>query len=137
MNLRDATEAFAVPGEDSLIDLRHPETGLSSVYGETLEQIRARYPHAVVVNIDAFLAAKAERQHTPVVWTPCTEEVVPPAWMERGGFLVGEPWDHDAGNGQPRYAAFRQVGQTYYESDRPMTKAEFLASLSAAKDAQP
>src|SRR3990167_3936197 len=134
MNFRDAIEAFAVPGEDSLIDLISPETGRSEVYGETLDQIRARYPGAEVVNVTAWLAAKAERQHTPVQWRPCSEaryhdmlNVLPPAWHERGGFLVGEPWDHDAGNGQPRFAAFRRRGGSFYESDRPMTRAEFCA----------
>lgn len=141
MNIRDCTEAFAVPGEDSLIDLCWPETGLSTVYGETLDQIRQRYPGAEVVNVGAFLAAKAERQHTPVVWTPCTEaryddmlNVLPPAAHERGGFLVGEPWDHDAGNGQPRYAAFRQRGGTFYESSRPMTRAEFSDAMNAPRE---
>ena len=143
MNYRDATEAFAIPGKESVIDMRSPVTGLSEVYGETLEQIRVRYPGAEVVNFAAWMAAKAERQHTPVAWQPCTEaryhemlNVLPPAWHERDGFLVGEPWDHDAGNGQPRFAAFRQCGGACYESDRPMTRAAFraaLAGLSAAK----
>ena len=141
MNFRDATEAFAVPGDDSLIDLCSPETGRSEVYGETLEQIRARYPGAVVVNIAEFLAAKAERQHATVVWRPCSEQryddmlnVLPPVeWFHgpRGGFLVGEPWDHDAGNGQPRFAAFRKRGGGFEESDRPMTRAEFRALAGA------
>jgi len=137
MNYRDATEGFAVPGEDSIIDMRDPVTGLSGVYGETLEQIRARYPGAEVVNVTAWLAAKAERQHAPVVWRPCSKKryhdmlnVLPPAFWEGGGFLVGEPWDHDAGNGQPRFAAFRKRGGGFEESDRPMTRAEFHAVLT-------
>lgn len=144
INLSDYVEAFAVPGEESVIDMRHPETGRSMVYGHTLEEIQARYPGAEVVDFAVWIAAKAERQHTPVVWRPCSAEryedmlnVLPPAAHERGGFLVGEPWDHDAGNWQPRYAAFRRQGAAFYESDRPVTRAEFRACLSAAKEPTP
>lgn len=143
MNLRDYTEGFAVSGEDSIIDLRHPATGLSSVYGETLEQIQARYPGAVVVNVDAWMAAKAERQHTPVEWRPCSEDryhemlnVLPPAFWQGGLFLVGEPMDHDAGNGQPRFTAFWKRGGKFYEADRPMTRREADASLSPLSEAK-
>lgn len=144
INLRDYTEAFAVPDRhDSVIDMVHPDTGRSIVYGETLEQIRARYPGAVVVNFDAWMAAKAERQHTPVEWRECSEaryhemlNVLPPAFWQGGLFLVGEPSDHDAGTGQPRYAAFWKRGGAYLGADRPMTCREAsaaLAPLSAAK----
>jgi hypothetical protein len=100
----NATHAFAVPGADSMIDLVVPETGLSEVYGHTLEQIRERYPGADVVPIGPWLAAKAARQHSPITWAECTKarywemlEVLPPAVQRSGGFLVGEPMDHDAG----------------------------------------
>ena len=114
-----------------------PDTGLSWVNGETLEQIRLRYPGAEIVNFNAWLAAKAERQHTPVAWRPCSVEryeemlnVLPPAWHAHGGFLVGEPWDHDASDGQPRFAAFRHRGSVFEESDRPMTRTEFCAAMA-------
>lgn len=138
MNLRDYTEGFAVPGEDAIIDLRHPATGLSSVYRETLDEIRTRYPGAEVVNIDAWTAAKAARQHTPVTWEPCSEaryhdmlNVLPPAAWIGGGFLVGEPMDHEADTGRPRYMAFYKRGDTYAASDRPMTVREFRAAMGA------
>jgi len=132
-----ATQAFAVPGEDSLIDVVHPVTGLSEVEGETLEQVQARYPGAEVIEIAGWLAAKAERQHTPITWTECPEDyymtmlgVLPPADMWSGGFLVGEPTDHDAGDGRPRFAAFRQWGSRYYEANRPLTIPEFRAEIA-------
>jgi hypothetical protein len=52
-------------------------------------------------------------------------EVLPPAVMARGGFLVGEPWDHHALTGRPRYAAFVELGGRWFESTRPVTVAEF------------
>jgi len=56
-------------------------------------------------------------------------EVLPPALWLRGGFLVGEPFDHDAGNGQPRYGAYRRIDGGYMVASRPMTTAEFRAEL--------
>lgn len=137
MNFRDCTECFAVPGEDSVIDMRHPVTGLSMVNGETLEQVQARYPAAVVIAWETWRAEKAARQNQPVEWRECSEarymdmlEVLPPAHMEPRGFLVGEPWDHDAATGRPRFAAFRHTRLAYLESSRPMTVVEFRAVLA-------
>lgn len=50
--------------------------------------------------------------------------VLPPALWLAHGFLVGEPWDHDA-QGRPRFAAFVCVDGQHFESSRPMTAAEF------------
>jgi hypothetical protein len=134
--LHDYVDAFAVPGQDSIIDMRHPTTGLSMVYSQTLEEIQVRYPGAEVVNFEAWIAAKAERQHTPVVWRECPEarydkmlNVLPPAVHLRNGFLVGEPWDHDAGTGEPRFAAFRRHLGAFEESNRPMTRTEFRRAI--------
>ncbi len=49
------------------------------------------------------------------------------------GFLVGEPWDHCAATGAPRFSAFIKRGYTgvkdsdakFYEANRPMTRKEF------------
>jgi hypothetical protein len=137
--IMDATEAFAVPGEDSLIDCILPATGRTWINNENLEQIRERYPKAEIVNIDEFCKAKAAKQDSPVEWQEVTKdrywqmlEVLPPAcYLDghnvTGGFLVGEPWDHHAGTGQPRYAAFINKGGKYFESNRPMTRKEFRA----------
>ena len=137
VKLSEYIDAFAVPGSDSVLDMVHPDTGRSMVYGKTLEQIRAENPGAEVVNFFAWMAAKAERQHTPVVWSECPEaryhemlEVLPPAFWQGGLFLVGEPWDHDAGTGQPRYAAFWKRGGVYLTADRPMTCREAAAALA-------
>lgn len=124
--------AFAVPGENSLIDCINPNTGLSWIERENLDQVRKRYPKAEIVNIDDWCQQKAARQDTPITWSEVTEdrymemlEVLPPAIMTRAGFLVGEPWDHHATTGQPRYAAFMAKMGKYYEASRPMTIKEF------------
>lgn len=127
-----ATEAFAIPGEESLIDCINPDTGRSCIEGETLEQIRLRYPGAEVVNIDEHCKARAEKHDAPVEWKEVTEErywemleVLPPACQQRGGFLVGEPWDHHAVSGRARYGAYLERGGKFYESLRPVTVSEF------------
>lgn len=132
-----ATEAFAVPGEECLIDMRSPTTGLSCVYGETLEQIQVRYPGACIVVFETWRMAKAQRQRTPIEWAECSKErywemleVLPPAAWRSGVFLVGEPTDSDAGNGRPRFDGYRQWGSTYYASSRPMTIQEFQAEIA-------
>ncbi len=127
-----ATEAFAVPGEDYLIDCINPDTGLSCIEGETLEQIRLRYPGAEVVNIDEHCKAKGQKQDSPIEWKEVTEErywemleILPPACQKQRGFLVGEPWDHHAVSGRPRYGAYLERGGKFYESLRPVTITEF------------
>lgn len=137
----EATLCFAIPGH-TMIDEINPATGRSVCFDETLEQIQARYPGAAIMEIDAYCQSKAAAQDTPVVWTECTEEhfnesleVLPPAIMTKHGFMVGEPWDHHALTGQPRFAAYRQIvnkgdgwcERRYYNASRPMTIAEFKA----------
>ena len=133
----DCTEAFAT--DETLIDTIHPETGLSWCFGRDLENVRQEYPTAQRVNIDEWCKAKGERQSGPVTWSEVTEaqymealEVVPPAFFDGRNFLLGEPQDHHAGNGQPRFAAYRNEGGKFLASSRPMTRAEFRAILPAA-----
>jgi len=59
-------------------------------------------------------------------------ECLPPACQTGAGFLVGEPYDHDAA-GRPRFTAFFEARPdgteaAYYQSARPMTVAEFKAT---------
>jgi hypothetical protein len=134
----DAEQAFAVPGSDSIVDVIHPATGKSWIAGETLEQIRLRYPGAEVVNFDEWCKAKGDRQNSPVAWTEVSEkqywdwlECLPPVAMKASGFMVGEPSDHHAASGQPRYQACVRVGDKHYASNRPMTVKEFTAAYEA------
>jgi hypothetical protein len=59
-------------------------------------------------------------------------EILPPALMEGGKFMVGEPWDHgpcavNGGEAYPRFSAFFRVDGAHYEGNKPMTRAEFQA----------
>ena len=133
------TQCFAVPGQ-TMIDEIHPATGRSVIYGKSLDDVRREYPDAQVMTIEGFCQSKAAVQDTPVVWTEITKEVyrdllecLPPEAHNSLGFLVGEPFDHHATTGKPRYTACihrttRGDGWSetrYYESSRPMTLAEF------------
>lgn len=143
--MKDYTEAYAKPGEHSIIDVIDPETGLTSVYHETFEQIRARYPEAERVAIADWQAQRAAAQDTPIVWTRITRrkywdmlEVLPPALWIGGAFLVGEPTDHHATTGRPRFAAYRQIGADddsgiYLAASRPMTCEELRQIIAGAE----
>ena len=130
----EPTDCYAIPGEESIIDVVHPVTGLTVYCKETLEQIQLRYPGAIRMTVDAFREANAIRQHCPITWESITEEkyyemfeVLPPI-IRGNGFLVSEPWDHDAQTGAPRYGAYRHRGETYEAANRPMTVKEFTES---------
>ncbi len=69
----------------------------------------------------------------PLSWIEVTEEeydemlnILPPAYMGRGGFLVGEPMDHRGENGSPRFSAFLARDGKHLKASRPMTIAEFF-----------
>lgn len=123
----------------TVIDLIHPVTGLTFHYGKTLADCQAEYPDAEIMLVSEFCAWKAEKQRTPITWGPVPEaqyiymlEVLPPAAWVGDAFLVGEPYDHDAGNGQPRYEAYRKRGSEYETASRPMTVAEFTQETKQA-----
>ena len=126
---------IAVPGANSIIDTVNIKTQTTHIYGKTLADVRTErpeYANAVLMLFDDFLAQKVAKQHAPIVWTETTSEVfyemlgcLPPALMLGSGFLVGEPYDHDASNGLPRYDAFKEQDGKYLSSSRPMTKREF------------
>lgn len=132
---RDDTKVVKIPGSRSIIDLLDA-SGRTQINGETIEQIRKRYPNAVVSTLGEHLWETFEAQNTPIHWAATTEEkydemlgALPPADTYKGGFLVGEPFDHCARTGRPRYEAYRKSGDAYWVSDRPMTVADFRAEM--------
>lgn len=136
-----ATDCYVSRSRMTLIDFAHPDTGRTALYGKTLEQVREEYPDAELMGYDDFCEWKTQQQRTPIEWQPTTEEtyvemleVLPPALRIRGGFLVGEPFDHDAGNGQPRFQAFRRHAGAYQVANRPMTKAEFREAMQTREE---
>lgn len=127
------THAFAVPGAPSIIDIVHPDTGLSTWGGRTLEEVQAQYPGAELVDFEEWINATAAAQDAePLTWLPSTRDrywaalgVLPPAAMIGSWFLVGEPMDHHA-RGAPRFSSYRSVGPGRYEqASRPITEEEF------------
>jgi uncharacterized short protein YbdD (DUF466 family) len=136
LEMSDCTQCFASRKQGTIIDVLHPTTGLTVFYHKTLEQCRETYPDAEEMSVDEFCAWKAQQQRTPISWEKSTSKqywdmlgAVPPAKYLGTAFLVGEPYDHDAGNGLPRYEAFRQRGRQYEVSNRPMTIPEFMAAI--------
>jgi hypothetical protein len=138
----EITDCFAVPGADSIIDMVRPETGRTCIYDRTLEDVQREAPQAVRMTLDEHCRAKAERQRAAFTWEPTTRaryfellECLPPAAQRANGFLVGEPWDHDALTGQPRFQALwhrRGLTDRYVVSSRPLTRTEFHAALADA-----
>jgi hypothetical protein len=61
-------------------------------------------------------------------------EVLPPAAMSGGGFLVGEPIDHTP-DGWPRYEAFLERDGKFFVHTEPLTVAQFNASIGFMRGA--
>ena len=132
MRMTECERCLASKKTATIIDMLNPDTGLTWCYGKTIEECRAEYPDVEEMTVDEFCEWKTAQQRTPITWEPTTAEnyddmlnVLPPAAFTGSAFLVGEPWDHDAGNGLPRFTAFRRSGNTYEVSSRPMTRPEF------------
>jgi hypothetical protein len=136
----DFLDVFAVPGEHSIVDAVNPETGRSVINDETLEQIRLRYPAAVVMAWEDWRSARAAEQDTPITWQPITAEqyqdwleVLPPLCWRDGGFLVSEPHDHSMSTGKPRYQGCRIIAGQHVASSRPVTVAEFQSAMKGGE----
>jgi len=113
----------------------------TDIYGKTLEDVRKEYPDAELMTVTQFCQWKADRQRTPIRWQASNQEqfntmleVLPPALLLEDGFLVGEPYDHCAGTGQPRFEGFVHVGGHYMVGSRPMTTNEFVKELGKLKE---
>lgn len=134
ITMRDCTECWAVPGHAHIIDVIHPETGLTWIFSRDAATVQAQEPGAVRMQLDDWIAAKAEQQRTPIRWVQTDErsyqymlEVLPPIDWDGEYFLVGEPHDHEADTGRPRYAAFGRFGGRYVTASRPITRQELRA----------
>ena len=130
-------DGYAVPGAGTLIDGINPATGLTWVYKKSHAEVLAEDPGAIRVSLEDWCQEKATRQRTPIRWDLSTREqfdamlgCLPPIDWTPHGFLVGEPSDHDAGDGRPRFQAYRTRvvagAAQYYCSSRPMTRQEFV-----------
>jgi hypothetical protein len=141
ITITDFTRCFASRARQTIIDIVHPVTGLTVCYGKTLDDTRQEYTDAEEMSIGEFCSWKSEQQRTPITWSPTTEArfnemlgCLPPAAAtpDYNAFLVGEPYDHDAGNGRPRFEAYRLRNDVYETASRPLTRAEFHAEMTNA-----
>lgn len=130
--MHNFTDVFAVPGHHNIVDTINPVTDRSSIQGETLDEVRQRYPNAERFTWDAWRASQITRQNTPIAWLPTAASeydamlnVLPPACHRAIGFLVGEPMDHSYETGQPRFQAYLSRNGEHFVSSRPLTIAEF------------
>lgn len=88
--MKTITHAFVVPGQEWPIDGQDPETGLSCVQGETLEQIQFRYPGAVVMSYAEWQAQRPPATTAPVQitadqWMEWLCVLPPLDWVRRSG----------------------------------------------------
>lgn len=130
-------EVYAVPGENHIIDMIHPVTGLTIYGGRDEASVKETYPGAVRMPYETWRAEAIASQDTPIVWQTTDEksyidmlEVLPPALWIGGAFLVGEPCDHSYATGAPRFQGFWHRGTEYLCSNRPITRAELRAALA-------
>ncbi len=105
--ITDNSPCFVSKHGGTVIDFVNPSTGKTLYYSKNLETCRETY-------LDAEMMTLGE-------WCDGTK-----GWRE---FLVGEPYDHDALSGEPRYQGFRQTSAGYFASSRPMTITEFRAEV--------
>lgn len=130
-----AERCIASKTRGTIIDLF--EDGRTRIYGKTLDDCRAEagYEDAEEMSVDEFIAWKADQQDAvPITWEPTTPQryddalsALPPVAWRAHGFLLGEPWDHHARTGAPRYQAYRKLGEQFFVSSRPITVAEWKA----------
>jgi hypothetical protein len=87
------TQAFYQPNAATIIDFAIERGGIlrGGFSNETLEQIQARYPGAVLGDLEAFIATKEARLRTEP--TPITAE----QWMEALEVLPPMKWTGHAG----------------------------------------
>lgn len=137
-------ECFVSPSTRTLID--GVRDGRTWIHGETLDQVRLRYPDAVVMKYDDFATGESAAMRGPFEWTECTKEqyeealccLPPEMWWgggfvngewEGGGFLVGEVDNHDPMTGEGFFQAYRRVGDRCYWSTRCLTRKEFAEQV--------
>lgn len=131
-------KAYARPNQKCLIDTIDDATGLTSICKETFEQLRERYPDAMLVDVDQWCEEKQRAQLAPITWQETDKEsywemleCLPPARMAGGAFLVGEPMDHLASTGESTFEMFRKQGSKFFVASRPVTIAEFNKLIGA------
>ena len=132
VKLSDITEYFWTPGESNAIDCVHPVTGLSLVNGETLEQIRERYPEAIITGLDAILEAESkEFKRGPVEidaehWDYMLNVLPPVQWTNEHGAETFKISEMTSGT---ITTILCRIGDRYFEmTDDCWTKHDAIAT---------
>lgn len=115
--MKEFTHVF-VQGQMTCIDIVNPATGRSAINGETLEQVRIRYPGAEIAEVHSWSDAKEKALCSEPVET--TEErfmemleVLPPQRWQRGkGCESFEMCEHTSGRVTTIFCRF---GDKYFE----------------------
>jgi hypothetical protein len=129
-------KCFVSKNQESIIDFVF--NGKTERYGATFEQVKSAYPDADEMSFNDFCKWKGERQRTKILWNEIEEEIyfqylrsMPTECQSEFGFLIGEVYDFDYGNGKPRFMGYRQIGDKYFVGSRPMTVSEFKEEQNA------
>lgn len=127
-------ECYTLPDFDCMSDTIHPITGLTTYGGKSEADIRKEHPTILRMSTDEFCQKKAEKQNSPIEWKPTDKDryyealgCLPPAFLDGGRFLVGEPMDHCAKSGRPRYDGYCESQGAYFHTSRPVTVRDFKA----------
>ena len=114
LDILQAQECYASKERQTIIDVINPYTDKTACFGKDFDEIRAEYPDAERMTVDAFCHWKASKQRSKIQWNETTREkyiemleVLPPAAHINGAFLLGEPFDSDALTGRPRFDAYK------------------------------
>lgn len=140
ISINDNTQCFVSKTSGTMIDIINPSSGKTFYFSRTRDDLLAKgYKDVEIMTIGEWGEWKAAQQRTPISWDEEITgerfyrmlECLPPAagtngWKE---FLIGEPCDHDALSGEPRFDGFRRVGNRYFASSRPLTVTEFRAEV--------
>ena len=111
-------DVFYVPGKPGIIDVVHPVSKRGGYSGETLEEMRLRYPGAEIADWDTVLQASDDMfRSAPIEITEARFmemlEVLPPVgWTQRNGCESFKLSERTSGN---ITAIFARVGNRYFE----------------------
>ena len=123
---------FANINDHCIDDLINMETKTGVYSKKSIPELQKDNPTAKVMKISEWSQIRHNRQNTPVQWVASTAAnydyalgCLPPIAYNGSGFLIGEPYDHDALTGKPRFTAHIMRGDKFFKSDRPMTIERF------------
>lgn len=134
------THVWARPGQPTIIDFADAD-GMSRIFGRTAEEMRAKYPTALLMEFNTWRDDMHARENPPFEWIPVHPRAysgalsaLPPAATRGTAFLLGESVDMHCKGGHERFWAYRMNGTEHEQSSRPITKKEFEEAIPAAAD---